>query len=92
MSIRDAWIASGDYFMNVTVESEGSKPVLGLKEGNFFVKLNGASQPVTVRYYYGVKYSHFIYEIKVTSVTSVPLSTEVRLRDGRGVETVSTWP
>jgi hypothetical protein len=93
MSIRDAaWYyqESKRYvIMNVTVVREGLEPVVSLKAGNFAVKLSGTPQPFTVKHYYGFKYNCFVYEIRVSSIMSLPLSIEIKLRDSRGIETVS---
>jgi len=93
MSIRDAaWYyqESKRYvIMNVTAEREGPEPVVSLKASNFAVKLSGTPQPFTVKHYYGFKYNCFVYEIRVSSITSLPSSIEITLQDSRGIKTVS---
>jgi len=99
MSIRDAkwYTGSGNWYVliYVSVDKEGLEPVISLQASNFpSVKvkhLSGVAQRFTIKRYYSPPsaYNRFIYEIKVTSVTSTPSSIEVTLLDNRGIKTVS---
>ena len=94
MSIRDAiWYTKSSkryVLIYVSVDKEGPEPVVNLQAGNFpDVKLGGVSQFFSVKRYYSSTYSYFIYEIKVSSIDSLPSSAEVTLLDNRGIKTVS---
>jgi hypothetical protein len=94
MSIRDAiWYTKSSkryVIIYVSVDREGPEPVVNLQASNFpDVRLSGVSRSCTVKRYYSSVYSYFIYEIKVSSVDSLPSSAEVTLVDNRGIKTVS---
>ncbi len=95
MSIRDAvWYskASKRYvIIYLSVDKDGPEPVVNLLASNFpNVKLGGVSRPsFNVKRYYSSVYNCFIYEIKVSSIDSNPLTAEVTLVDNRGIKTVS---
>jgi hypothetical protein len=94
MSIRDAvWYskASKRYvIIYLSVDKDGPEPVVNLQASNFpDVKLGGVSRSFTVKRYYSSTYSCFIYEIKVSSIDSLPASAEVTLVDNRGIKTIS---
>jgi len=96
MSIRDAvwYTGSGKWYvlMYLTVEKEGLEPIISLQTSSFSnVTLNGVPQTFTMRRYYHPTYSSFIYEIRVSSITSLPpnASAGVTLLDNRGIKTVS---
>jgi hypothetical protein len=94
MSIRDAvWFSkSSKRYVNiyVSVDKDGPEPVVNLQASNFpGVKLGGVSQSYTVKRYYSSVYSYFIYEIRISSINSLPSSAEVTLLDNRGIKTVS---
>jgi hypothetical protein len=94
MSIRDAiWYSkSSKRYVSIylSVDKDGPEPVVNLQASNFpDVKLGGASQSYTVKRYYSSAYSYFIYEIRVSSINSLPASAEVTLVDNRGITTVS---
>jgi hypothetical protein len=94
MSLRDVvwYTGSGKWYvlMFVSVEKEGPEPIISLQTGNFGdVKLGGVSQSFTMRRYYSSTYSSFIYEIKVSSITSLPSSANITLVDNRGIKTIS---
>jgi hypothetical protein len=94
MSIRDAiWYSKSSkryVLIYLSVDKEGPEPVVNLQASNFpYVKLNGVSQVFSVKHYYNPAYSYFIYEIKVSSIDSLPSSANVTLSDNRGIKTVS---
>ena len=94
MSIRDVvwYTGTGKWYVlfYVSVDKEGLEPVIGLQANNFaYVKLSGVSQSFTMKRYYSSVYKYFIYEIKVSSITSLPSSANVTLVDSRGIKTVS---
>jgi len=94
MSIRDAvWYskASKRYvIVYLSVDKDGPEPVVNLLASNFpSVRLGGVSRNFTVKRYYSSVYSCFIYEVKVSSIDSNPLTAEVTLVDNRGIKTVS---
>jgi hypothetical protein len=94
MSIRDAiWYSKSSkryVLIYASVDKEGPEPVVSLQASNFpDVKLGGVSQAFSVKRYYSSTYSYFIYEIKVSSIDSLPSSAEVTLLDNRGIKTVS---
>lgn len=94
MSIRDAvWYSkSSKRYVSIylSVDKEGPEPVVSLQASNFpDVKLDGLSQSHTVKRYYSSTYSCFIYEIRVSSISSKPINAEVTLVDNRGIKTIS---
>jgi hypothetical protein len=95
MSIRDVvwYTGAGNWYVVVylSVDKEGLEPVISLQASNFVnVKLGGVQQPnFAMKRYYSSKYTCFIYEIKVSSITSLPSSANVTLVDNRGIKTVS---
>jgi len=94
MSMRDVvwYTGSGKWYvlMYLTVEKEGLEPIISLQTSNFGnVTLGGVPQSFTMRRYYSSTYSSFIYEIKVSSITSLPSSAGLTLLDNRGIKTVS---
>jgi len=94
MSIRGVeWhIGTGNWYvlMYVSVEREGLDPIISLQASNFApVKLGGVPQNFTMKRYYSSTYKCFIYEIKVTSIVSLPSSANITLVDNRGIRTIS---
>jgi hypothetical protein len=74
----------------LSVDKEGPEQVVNLQTSNF--RLTGITQSFTLKRYYSDTYSRFIYEIRVSSVSSAPSSVEVTLQDSRGIKTVSYAP
>ncbi len=94
MSIRDAvWYSKSSkryVSIYVSVDKDGPEPVVNLQASNFpDVKLEGVSRSFTAKRYYSSTYNCFIYEIRVSSIDSLPASAEVTLVDNRGIKTVS---
>ncbi len=94
MSIRDAvWYSKSSkryVIIYLSVDKDGPEPVVNLQASNFpVVKLSGVTQSFTVKRYYSSIYSCFIYEIKISSISSLPSSANVTLVDNRGIQTVS---
>jgi hypothetical protein len=94
MSIRDAvWYSKSSkryVILYLSVDKDGPEPVVNLQASNFpTVKLSGVSQSYTVKRYYSSVYSYFIYEIKMSSIDSLPSSANVTLVDNRGIRTIS---
>lgn len=93
-SIRDAiWYSKASkrcVMIYIAVDKEGLNPVINLKTADFInVKLNGVSQAFSTKRYYSITYSHFIYEVRIDSVDSLPSSVEVTLSDTRNIKTTS---
>jgi len=75
----------------LTVDKEGPAPITNLQAGNFVqVNVSDAPRNFASRRYYSITYGCFVYEIRVNSVTSKPLSVDVTLVDNRSIKTVST--
>ena len=96
MSILNAeWHTGSGYWyvvMYVSVDREGLEPIISLQATNFaIVKLNGESRNITLKRYYSATYQRFVYEIKVSSIFSLPSpsSANITLVDNRGIKTIS---